>query len=120
MKVTATRAKETWDAMRVPLDAFMRDVATALNGGLLVRENTACEIKEIAYTQGETLSVKTKYGIHPLEVRCLRARRSDIEGASVSGAAVTWSYANGFVTISSISGLTASAAYKVTLAVVEG
>jgi hypothetical protein len=120
MKVSPFRPAETYEAARVAFDAFVREVSSALNGGLLLRENSRVEIKDVLFIEGTTLAVKTRLPSQPLEVRVLRARRSDTESSSTSGNLVTWSYANGFVSISAIGSLTASASYLVTLAIVEG
>lgn len=104
-----------------PLARFVVEVSNVLNGGVKLRDQLAGDFKEIRYVGGETLKVSSSAKLRPLAVWCLRAKEAASDtGATMSGNAVTWTYGDGTIIISGISGLTASTDYAVTLAIVEG
>lgn len=115
----ALRDVEYKNAVR-ELDAWVRSVTNALNNGVLLKDQLKADIKEVVFTTGTALTVKTTLAQAPATVICLRAAKAQSESSYQSGNAVTWTYANGFVSIESISGLDASTDYAVTLALVEG
>lgn len=121
MRITALalRAIEDWAAASRPLDTFVREVRSILNGGVTLTEQMAGEVKTIRYIGDETVSVATR--VRPLAVLCLAAR-SATTGIpdTLTGSMVTWSYDNGAIAISAITGISAGADFLVTLWIVEG
>lgn len=122
MRIEAITIKESWADMVRPLQALVRQLVGILNGGVRLDEQSAGEVKKgVRYIGGETLTVSTKLKTTPAAVLVLSAREALTGSATViSGCAVTWSYANGAISITAITGLTASTDYLVTLWVVEG
>ncbi len=105
------------------LDAFVREVTSILNGGVRL-DNIACQVKTVRFTDGDTLTVSTRYESAPLSVAVLSARPSQTDGDTMSGNRITWSFASaatggGVLSVSEISDLTAATEYVVTLAIME-
>lgn len=116
----ALRAIEDWAAASRPLDTFVREVRSILNGGVTLSEQMAGEVKAIRYIGDETLTVATRVK-PPLAVICLAAR-SATTGVTdtLTGCMVMWAYDNGAISIKGIDGLSAGADFLVTLWIVEG
>jgi hypothetical protein len=124
MRITALalRALETWEAAARPLDTFIREVRSILNGGVRLDEQLAGELKRgIRYTGGTTLTVSTRVKTIPDAVLCMSAREALTGDQDIgSGMAVLWTYDSGAIVIEDIDGLTANRDYLVTLWIVEG
>ena len=118
----ALRALGSWAEAARPLDTFVREVRSVLNGGATLTEQMAGEVKRgVRYVGGETLVVNTRVATTPLTVLCLGAKEALTDNPTfMSGGVVSWSYDNNAVSITDISGLVAATDYLVSLWIVEG
>jgi hypothetical protein len=121
MRVTTLilRGVEEAAQLATKLDQFVRETTAILNGGVRLKDQLAAEIKTVRYVGGSSLSISTRYVSKPVTVAVLAATESASVSDTQSGNRVSWSYSDGFVTITDIGDLTASTDYVVTLAIVE-
>jgi hypothetical protein len=125
MKVSDLIVRAVDAALVRPLDQFVRETRNILNGGVKLRDQLSAEIKQVRYTGGESLTVRSKYATPPIALWALNAREAATGTATfISGGAVTWAFSgtqagDSFIEITAIDGLTASTDYLVTLAIVE-
>lgn len=114
-----------------PINQFLTSATTALNGNITFTDNIPCQLITLnfIYSASTDFPKYVKWSIAqnnnnsvllpPVELRLCSAT----ENGTAIAVAVTWSYANGLITISSIvkisssgiSGLTAGATYNIIL-----
>lgn len=105
------------------LNAFTGDVVRAFQNSLSIEDNLFQEIKEIKYTNSATnfpLKFKTKFNSAPIGITVIYLLNRTTGAYSTAQPWVVWSYQDGSVTISDISGLTASSDYTIKLLVIYG
>lgn len=104
----------------IPLNDFMTQVTGAFNNGITVRENMLAEHREVEFIVRATadltfpLKFKTKFALKPLVVTVVGAK--EVSGAPQPiGQAVfaDWTYENGQISITNLTGLTIGTTYKV-------
>lgn len=106
-----------------PLNQFTGDVFRSLNNQLNVEDNLFQEIKEIKYVNSANnfpLKFRTKFNAQPKGLFPIYLLDVTSGTYSTNQPWVVWSYANQEVTISDISGLTASNTYTIRLLVIYG
>ena len=105
------------------LNQFMQEVAVALGNGLNVADNLQQEIREIKFVNSSTnfpIKFTTKFAINPRGLLPIYVFNNTLGSYSAAAPWLEWSYANGEVSISAISGLTASSTYTIRLLVFFG
>ncbi len=103
------------------LNQFTGDVVTAFSNGFTVQDNLYQEIKEIKWlnsAQNFPLKFKTKFLIHPKGLHPIYLLNNTTGAYSTLQPWVVWSYADGQVVISDISGLTAASTYTIRIHVI--
>lgn len=103
------------------LNQFIGDVVGGFSNQLSVKENLYQEIKEIKWvnqSQDYPLKFKTKFAVHPKGIIPIYLLNNTLGSYSVAAPWVVWSYSDGQVSISDISGLTASSTYTIRLLVI--
>lgn len=105
------------------LNGFTGSVVTAFSNGFTVEDNLYQEIREIKYVNSSgnfPLKFKTKFSVHPKGLVPIYLLNNTLGSYSTAAPWVVWSYADGQVSISDISGLTASSTYTIRLLVLYG
>ena len=106
-----------------PLNQFTSSVVQAFNNGFSIEDNLYQELKDIKWVNSATnfpLKFKTKFAIHPKGLMPIYLLNNTLGSYSVLQPWVVWSYADGQVVISDISGLTAASTYTIRLLVIFG
>lgn len=106
-----------------PLNQFLGDVARAFSNQLTVEENLFQEIKEIRWVNVSVhypLKFRTKFGGSPKGLSVIYLFNNTLASFSTAQPWVVWTYANGEVSISNISGLTSGQTYTIRLHVIYG
>lgn len=106
------------------LNSFTNDLVTAFSNSISIQDNLLQELKDIAFlnsTNTFPLSFKTKFPtVSPQGLIPILVYDSDLGLPSTTAPWVTWTYANGAIAISNISGLTTGHNYLIRLLVVYG
>jgi len=106
-----------------PLNQFIGDVVRAFSNGFTVEDNLFQEIKEIKWVNSATnfpLKFRTKFNSSPKGLIPIYLLNNTTGSYSTAAPWVVWSYQNNEVSISDISGLTASSTYTIRLLVIYG
>ena len=106
-----------------PLNSFIGEVVNSFSNNLTVTDNLFQEIKEIKYVNSANnfpLKFRTKFLQNPRGVFPIYLLNNTLGSYSLAAPWVVWSYNDGQVTISDISGLTASSTYTIRLLVIYG
>lgn len=106
-----------------PLNQFTGDVVRAFSNGFNIQDNLFQEIKEIKWVNSSTnfpLKFKTKFAVSPKGLTTIYLLNNTLGSYSTQIPWVVWNYQDGAVTISNISGLTASSTYTIRLLVFYG
>lgn len=108
------------------LNIFINDVVINFTNNLTVSDNLYQEIKEIKFQNSAAnlpLKFKAKFNAYPKLVYLGYVFNNTL-GAYATGLTaapfIEWSFANGEITISSITGLTASSVYTIRIHVIYG
>lgn len=102
------------------LNNFIGDVFQAMNNGLTVEDNLNQEIKELKFLNDSTtfpLDFKTKFNVYPKGLSVISCRDSSNVDLTTAPF-VNWSFNNGVIRITSITGLTSGRTYKMNLHVI--
>ena len=105
------------------LNQFIGEVVTAFSNNLTVSENLYQEIREIKWlnsTSTYPLKFMTKFKTHPRGLVPIYLLNNTTGSYSTAQPWVVWSYQDGQVIISDISGLTADKTYTIRLLVIYG
>lgn len=105
------------------LNAFTGDVVRAFSNQITVEDNLYQEIKEIKFkntTNDYPLKFRTKFVSSPKGLAAIYLYDETLGAYSTETPQVVWSYSDGQVSISNISGLTASTTYSIRLLVIYG
>jgi len=105
------------------LNKFTGDVVTAFGNQLTIEDNLYQEIKEIKWVnsaQNFPLKFKTKYSVHPKGLNPIYLLNNTTGNYSTQIPWIVWSYSDGQVVISNVSGLTAASTYTIRLLVIYG
>jgi len=105
------------------LNSFMGDVTRAFGNDLTISDNLFQEIKEIAYRNSSSsfpLKFRTKFNSSPIGVIPIYLQNRTLGSYSTAQPWVVWTYQDGSVVISDISGLTASSDYTIKLLIIYG
>lgn len=104
------------------INNFFGDVFQAMNNGISVQDNLYQEIKEIKFLNDSTtfpLEFKTKFNVYPKGLNIVSCR--DSSNADLTAAPfANWTFNNGIVRISSITGLTSGRTYTMNIHVIYG
>jgi hypothetical protein len=103
------------------LNQFIQDVVSGFSNSLSVKENLFQEIKEIKWVnqpQDYPLSFRTKFVVNPKGLLPIYLLNNTAGNFSIAAPWVVWSYADGQVKISNISGLTSGSTYTIRLLVI--
>lgn len=103
------------------LNKFTGDVVTAFGNSLSVEDNLHQEIKEIKWVnkaQNFPLKFRTKFATHPRGLSPIYLLNSTTGNPSDEKPGIAWSYNDGQVSITSVSGLTADVNYTIRLLVI--
>lgn len=104
-----------------PLNQYLNEVVLAFNNNITVDDNLAQEFKEIKWVNSASnfpLRFKTKFNKQPKGLLPIYLLNNTLGSYSTLSPWVVWSYADGQVIISDISGLTASSTYTIRLLVI--
>ena len=104
-----------------PLNQFTGDVVRAFSNGFTVEDNLYQEIKEIKWTssaQNFPLKFKTKFAVYPKGLFPIYLHNNTLGAYSLAAPWVVWTYADGQVVITDISGLTIASTYTIRLLVI--
>lgn len=116
--------QQSWiEKLFSPLNSFTGSIVNAFNNQLTISDNLFQEIKEIKYVNKAAnfpMSVKTKFNTQPMGLHCIYIRNNTTEAYSTLAPHVVWSWANGQLIISDISGLTTNSTYTIRLLLVYG
>lgn len=105
------------------LNSFTGDVVRSYQNSINIEDNLFQEIKEIKYNNSASnfpLKFKTKFNSSPMGILPIYLLNRTTGAYSTSQPWVVWSYQDGSVSISDISGLTASSDYTIKLLVIYG
>lgn len=106
-----------------PLNQFLGDVVGGFQSGMTVEDNLYQEIKEIKWVNSSgnfPLKFRTKFNVHPRGLTPIYLLNNTLGSFSTAAPWVVWSFVNGEVSISNISGLTADSTYTIRLLVIYG
>lgn len=106
-----------------PLNQFIGDVVRGFSNSITVNDNLYQEIKEIKWlnqSQNFPLKFKTKFAVNPKGLMPIYLLNNTTGSYSTAQPWVAWSYADGQIVISSISGLSAATTYTIRLLVIYG
>jgi len=113
--------QESWiGKLFSPLNQFTGDIVRSFSNGLTIEDNLKQEIKEIKWVNSSSnypLKFRTKFSSSPKGLHPIYLLNNTIGSYSTLAPWVVWSYQNGEVTISNISGLTAASTYTIRLLV---
>lgn len=103
------------------LNQFIQEAVQGFSNSLTVKDNLFQEIKEIKWVnkaQDYPLSFRTKFVVNPKGILPIYLLNNTTGSYSPLAPWVVWSYSDGQVFISDISGLTASNTYTIRLLVI--
>lgn len=104
------------------MNNFFGDVFQAMNNGISIEDNLYQEIKELKFLNDSTtfpLEFKTKFNVYPKGLSVISCR--DTSNADLAASPfINWSFNNGVVRISSITGLTSNKTYTMNIHVIYG
>ncbi len=106
-----------------PLNQFTGEVVRAFSNSFNIEDNLFQEIKEIKYVNSSSnfpLKFRTKFNSSPKGLSVIYLLNNTLGTYSLLQPWVVWSYQNNEVSISAISGLTASSTYTIRLLVYYG
>lgn len=106
-----------------PLNQFIGEVVAAFSNSLSIQDNLYQEIKEIKWTNSAgnfPLKFRTKFVSNPKGIVPIYLMNNTLGSYSTAQPWVVWSYADGQVNISAISGLTSGSTYTIRLLVIYG
>ena len=104
-----------------PLNQFINDVFLSYRNALTIEDNLFQEIKEIKYKNDSNnfpLRFNTKFNTLPKGMIPIYVYNNTIGSYSTLQPWVVWTYQDGQIVISSISGLTASSTYTIRFLVI--
>lgn len=105
-----------------PLNQTIQELFSGMNNNITVSENLYQEVKELKFTVDATtypLRFKTKFNKQPVGLHVLYCKDS-AGGTSSNTPWITWSFADGLMTITNITNLTNSLNYTVRILVIYG
>ena len=105
------------------LNTFTGDVINAFSNATTIQDNLYQEIKELRFVNTTALfplRFKTKFSSAPKGLMPIYLYNNTTVTYSTAQPWVQWSYASGILSISSVSGLTASSDYTMRLLVLYG
>lgn len=106
-----------------PLNQFTGEVVRAFSNSLNIEDNLYQEIKEIKYVNSPNnfpLKFRTKFNSIPKGLSVIYLLNNTTGSYSLLQPWVVWSFNNGEILISDISGLTASSTYTIRLLLYYG
>lgn len=106
-----------------PLNQFTREVVRAFSNGFSVEDNLFQEIKELGFTAVDgtyPLKFKCKFAVNPRGLTPIYLLNKTTGAYSEQAPWVRWSYADGQIIISDITGMIASNQYIIRLLIVYG
>lgn len=106
-----------------PLNQFTGDVVRAFRNQLTIKDNLYQEIKELKFVNSSPsfpLRFTTKFNANPLGIAVIYIYNNTDSIYSTTMPVLSWSWANGELIISSITGLTAAHTYTMRLLVING
>jgi hypothetical protein len=105
------------------LNSFTGDLVRAFSNQLTVGDNLFQEIKEVKFVNQSgdfPLKFKTKFIANPQGLTPIYLFDNTVNAYSPLTPQVVWSYADGTISISNISGLTANTTYTIRLLLIYG
>lgn len=122
--IESFRDQSGWiGALLSPLNSFMNDLVIAFTGQITVSENLYQEIKEIKFknvANSLPLRFRTKFNSNPQGLHLIYIYDNTLNEMAALNPAIQWSFSNGEIILSSISGLTASSTYTIRIHVIYG
>jgi hypothetical protein len=106
-----------------PLNQVLNDLVISFNNGISIEDNLFQEIKEVSFkndTNNFPLRFRTKFNQNPKGMLLIFIFDETIGSCATQVPVVVWTYQNGEIVISSMSGLTASTNYTVRFLVIYG
>jgi len=103
-----------------PLNDFFSQVYQGWNNGITVEENLHQEFRDLKFTVDSTtfpIKVKSKFSVYPKSLTIVYCQDSTGAGPTAAPWA-SWTYNNGQIQISSITGLTVGKTYTVRIHVI--
>lgn len=104
-----------------PLNQFVGDVVLAFSNGLTIKDNLAQEIRDVKYVNTASnfpLKFKAKWSKYPKGILPIYLFNNTTSTYSTAQPWVVWSYQDGQIIITDISGLVASSTYTIRLLVI--
>lgn len=105
-----------------PLNQTTQELFSGLNNNVTISDNLYQEIKELRFINDSSnfpIKFKTKFNKHPIGMTVIYC--VDSAGGTASNTPwLTWSFADGMVTITNITNLTASSTYSLRIHIVYG
>lgn len=105
------------------LNSFLNDLVFASTNNFTVADNLYQEIKELKFTNAATnkpLRFKTKFNANPKGLLVIYVFNNTLGAYATQFPVIEWSYSNGEVIISELSGLTASSVYTIRILAIYG
>ena len=106
-----------------PINKLIIDLVGFFNNGITVKDNLYQEIKEIKFvniSNNFPLKFRTKFQLHPQGLFYIYLFNNTTGEMSAQAPAFVWDYTNGEISISDLTGLTASSTYTIRLLVIYG
>lgn len=106
-----------------PLNQFTGDIVRAFRNQITIHDNLYQEIKEIKFVNSSPnfpLKFKTKFAVSPKGLHYIYLYNNTLGIYSALAPHVVWTYQDGQVIISNISGLTANSTYTIRVLVLFG
>lgn len=105
-----------------PLNQAIQEISTGTTNNITVLENLYQEIKEFQFTLDSAtypIKFKTKFNKNPIGLSVIYCKDSQ-GGTSSNTPWVSWSFADGLMTITNITNLTTSMKYTLRIHVIYG
>lgn len=105
------------------LNALTGELVSLLNNGLTIEDNLKQEIKELKFKNSAVdypVKFTTKFKSQPKGLFPIYFYNNTLSIYSIQTPWVEWSYADGLISISNVSGLTADYSYTIRLLVIYG
>lgn len=105
------------------LNSFINDVVISFTNKLTISDNLYQEIKEIKWKNNSgdfPLKFKTKFISNPVGMIPIFLYNNTLSANSAQVPVLTWSYGNGEISITALTGLTAASTYTIRLLVIYG